>query len=349
MHQFAPIRRTIGGGEEPTLVIDTQGKLHGAFSRSGNGQELVYFTRSPYGWVTQVVLTNGFFGTHRPAIAVNSLNQPRMSFVTEPSYLGYAYHDGTTWQVELVDTNTGVIGVLNSDLAIDKNDFAHIAYYMEYSAAETKQIRYATNQGGSWVTQTIDSQIVCSTRKVGIAVDTQGIVHIAYICGNRLYYVTNQSGSFVRQEILAMPGFGQYADIALDPGGQVHIAFTYYDGVVHELRHAYPTSSGWTIETVDANGDVGTFPSIAIDAAGDIHIAYYAISDDALRYARKVKNRWTVVTLDTGDVGTNSSLALDPNGAPHIVYFDNFRLGIYYATGFSLREEATSVKQVSSF
>nr|QNO53394.1 hypothetical protein JNHLJEBA_00004 [Methanosarcinales archaeon ANME-1 ERB6] len=73
----------------------------------------------------------------------------------------------------------------------------------------------------------------------------------------------------------------------------------------------------WSIETVDATGDVG-FSSIALDSNNNPHIGYTDLTNKDLKYAKWTGTTWSITTI--GDVGISNSIALDSNNNPHISY-----------------------------
>ena len=92
-------------------------------------------------------------------------------------------------------------------------------------------------------------------------------------------------------------------------------------------RNSQPTaldggnSRGWSIETVDSDGDVGWYTSLALDDSDHPHISYTIWSVTDLKYAYWTGSSWSIETVDGDDyVGGISSLALDDSGHPHISY-----------------------------
>ena len=67
------------------------------------------------------------------------------------------------------------VGYQTVSMAIDSNGYLHISYYDETN----KNLMYATNEGGSWSTRTVDSRDDVGVAS-SIAVDSNDNVHIVY-------------------------------------------------------------------------------------------------------------------------------------------------------------------------
>ncbi|MEA3559363.1 MAG: hypothetical protein U9R75_08940 [Candidatus Thermoplasmatota archaeon] len=89
------------------------------------------------------------------------------------------------------------------------------------------------------------------------------------------------------------------------------------------LKYAWKNTTGWHVETVDGDDNVGKCTSIAIDGDDRPHISYYLLTNWDLRHARLVNGEWELETVDSEyKVGDGSSLAVDEYGKFFIAYFD---------------------------
>jgi hypothetical protein len=78
----------------------------------------------------------------------------------------------------------------------------------------------------------------------------------------------------------------------------------------------------WVAETVDSDGDVGSYTSIAMDSLDYVHISYYDATNDDLKYATNASGSWVTTLVDASGswVGGLNSLALDSLNYLHITY-----------------------------
>lgn len=86
----------------------------------------------------------------------------------------------------------------------------------------------------------------------------------------------------------------------------------------------------WHIETVDSDGQVGTYSSIKLDEQGYPHISYLSILDDDLKYAYWTGSEWAIQTVDT-EGGYSGFLDLDSSDYAHISYRNSNAGNLKYA------------------
>ncbi|UCE27052.1 MAG: T9SS type A sorting domain-containing protein, partial [Candidatus Coatesbacteria bacterium] len=109
------------------------------------------------------------------SIALDTSGNPHISY--NDGYLNddlkYAYHDGSSWQLESIDT-MGVVGI-NTSLALDASDSAYISYY----DATNENLKYACSDASTWRFESVDTAGYVG-RYTSIALDASDNPHISY-------------------------------------------------------------------------------------------------------------------------------------------------------------------------
>ena len=127
---------------------------------------------------------------------------------------------------------------------------------------------------------------------------------------------------FASRVVEYLPGEGNSlfpdSSLALDESGYPHIS--YCDRQNDDLKYAYQDASGWHLETVDCEGDVGKSTSLVLDGDGYAHISYLDWGNGDLKYAHQDASGWHIKAVDA-DAERDTSLALYRFGHPHVSYY----------------------------
>jgi len=256
-----------------------------------------------------------------PSLALDSAGLPHVSYGgnragTYIYGLKYAYHNGSAWQIEMVDEE--ISPGWETSIALDVLDHPHIAYHDAHEA-----LRYAYNDGSTW-----DIQIVDSGSDVGedasLELDSGGVPHIAYtdLTSKAIRYAQLVGTEWQTETVTTMPGaYNITLDLALDSADHPRLCF-YDDDPAGDTRfkYAYHDGTVWQFETID--GDVfynGQECSIALDSQDHPHLSY---RDSGLWYAHKPTS-WQVTLVDDDFfAGDTSSLVLDHLDRPRIAFSD---------------------------
>ncbi|MCP4673998.1 MAG: Ig-like domain-containing protein [Deltaproteobacteria bacterium] len=254
----------------------------------------------------------------------NNLESPHVSTFT------------CNWRIEDVDY-AGDVGKFSS-LAIDSSDYIHIGY-LDFT---NKDIKYATNSSGGWLSEHITDTDHSGYNGISIDIDASNVVHVGHFESSTDYsagylsYTFGNYGSWPAPTAIDSSGgiLGQHTSTVVDQDNtNVHIA--YYDADNQALKYAAKTT-GWAFETVDNTANVGTFSSIGIDSSNTIHISYYDEDNHDLKYANGTFGSWTVTALDSDRaVGAYTSLAVDGDDKIHICYVDMHAAALSYLTNAS--------------
>ena len=274
----------------------------------------------------------------KPAIALTSEDVPFVAYMLEarPGFVKNAVWNGADWDIATLSTGY-FYGPL--DIAIGPDDAAHISYHDH----DEEDAAYARWDGTEWQVTVIPAQGHDGWDN-RIAVDSQGNPHISAIFPKEFsgtgveYYGLDASGQWTVENVGGAPITYQFAtSIAIDPQGIPHIAF--YKQDTKDLALASRTEAGWEINTVDDDGDTGTFAALIIDEVGRFHISYIQRGDGGsatVKYANRGPEDagWDISDVDTldslvyGFAGARNvtSLALDSQGNPWIAYSDEKEL-----------------------
>ena len=252
-------------------------------------------------------------------LALDQNGYPHISYYNNFSkVLEYATWDGSTWKIETVDSSeTGYVGQ-HTSIALDQNGYPHISYFYPGNLGDISDLKYASWNGSTWNTQTVDSEGNVG-QYTSIALDQNGYPHISYLdASNGDLKYASWDGSSWNTQTVDSEGYGSWNSIALDQNGYPHIS---YLGGGYNLKYAYWDGSSWNTETVDSEGDVGSYTSIALDQNDYPHISYFDGTNYDLKYATWNGSTWNIQTVDSeNDVGDYTSIALDQNDYPHISY-----------------------------
>jgi hypothetical protein len=168
-----------------------------------------------------------------------------------------------------------------------------------------------------------DQQDLTEDEGTAIAVDQDGVHHVAWTAGGQVIYSTNAEGEFLEEAEVVVEAQAVGVSIAVDDQGGPVIAFvdelTEAEGPAALVRVATPAAKGWEVETA-AEASPDDPVSTAIGASGDDVLVAYG-SEGATLVARRGASRWTSETIDP-DGGSGVSMALDTGGAPHLAYLD---------------------------
>ena len=218
------------------------------------------------------------------ALDPTDYDHPRIAYydaTTTPHSLKYAFHNGTTWSIEVVDSGVDV-GRFAS-LRLTSNGYPRIAYYDAGG-----NLKYAWKDTGQWMAETVDAGGV--GQYASLRLDDGNSPHIAYYdaAAADLKYVS-QSGGFwgIPETIDSAGDVGKFASLALYPvaSGPDLPRIAYYDATSANLKYASWNGEVWVVATIASAGDVGYNASLDLaPSSGKMRIAYYDLSVGKLKY-----------------------------------------------------------------
>lgn len=173
----------------------------------------------------------------------------------------------------------------------------------------------------SWITDEVEVGVSASG-KIGLALDGNGMPHVAYADSARGALVYSQLG-VDGWEADAVTGVGfPYGplSLALDSSWRPHISF--FDASSGRIRYAHFDGLDWRIMDIDESHFEG-YSSVAIDTEGSVLVAYVG-DTGSLRLARRQGAIWLPETVDRNIVTARfPSLGFDSAGQPQVAYYGN--------------------------
>ena len=169
--------------------------------------------------------------------------------------------------------------------------------------------------------------------------DAAGVVHLSF-CDTRVgrltYLRRDPTGTWSREDIGDGCGVGTLSEIALDPSGDVHVAYDVLIDSQIAVRVAYRSQPGmWaasTVRTAERLDGVDLY----IDGGGTRHVSFNDSEVDEVRYARQSPSvGWDQELvhrqLESFLGSSQTALGVDSTGAVHLAYYDERNIDLGYA------------------
>ncbi|MDX1995894.1 MAG: Calx-beta domain-containing protein, partial [bacterium] len=188
------------------------------------------------------------------------------------------------------------------------------------STAPTITTVNGTNDTGWWASLKLNAS---GNPVISFYNSTMGNLRTA-VCSN-----PTCSASNTIRDIDSTGDVGRYTSVEIASSGNPLIS--YYDFTNGDLKIAFCSTvtcdSGYTIRTLESDGDVGRHTSLALNSAGSPVISYYDVTNGDLKILfcgdATCSTGNVIRTLDsTGNVGTDTVLKLNGSGIPYISYHD---------------------------
>ena len=298
--------------QTPAITVDSSGVVHIAYQSyevSSSYSNLAY--RNSSNWANRVDITTStaaFIQPTLPSLAVDSSGVVYLaysSFEFNSSHTNIVYRNSNNWGMR---TDIGASAVGNASrpsLAVDSSKVAHIAYQSNELNASYTNIAYRNS--ANWASRVdISTSTTVSNSMPALAVDSSGVVHIAYnsleLNPSSFYIAYRNSTNWGSRTDIANTLFSSISSapaLAVDSSGVVHIAYFSYDVKNFYTNIAYRNSSNWTNRidvTTNTNTTLGSNAiasddiSMALDSSGLPYIAYYSYENNLSQNNIALKN-----------------------------------------------------------
>lgn len=319
-----------------TEIVDNFSKNVGAFNsidvdsnnnpcigyKSYSTGELKYAKSTGSSWNIQTIDTGAPY--QEMSLALDSNDNPHISYYWSTGYLKYATWSGSKWNIEIVD-DTGQIGSRNS-IAVDSLDRPHISYRaVAFPGQPGSGLKYAKKIGSTWSKEVVDICNPDSFHSTSITVDSNNNPHIVYsgsryeACDDNSERYAKWNGNSWSKEKIGSDSDTRANSIAIDFKGHPHVI--YCDQTSGKAKYAHWDGANWIVEPF-ADSSNCLSPSIALDSNSYPHIVYN--NGPELKYIEWNGTEWKEQhVIDINPVSylfSNGDIALDLNSKPYISY-----------------------------
>jgi hypothetical protein len=237
-------------------------------------------------------------------------------------------------------------------IAVDESDTPHIAYKFYFFDTTLDEIRsrldYIKLSAGQppsvdTLEEGPETYWISDSQLVGIAVDHDGIAHIAHKLSTgslpeTIQHIQKSTTSTQKGVIQQTENVMGVISLAIDSTGAVHSCYS----LSGKLIYASNQTGAWV--SVDAStlvpGAAGSACDIAVDSNDKIHISFTEAVSDDLMYLSNQSGSWAMDVLDASTTNVSAayrtSIAVDAEGTVHIAYYhDTAEDDLEYATNAS--------------
>ncbi len=300
------------------------------------------------GWSAPVSLSGTDLNSRDPQIALDASGNPHVVWRAYDSSMydriWYSENTGSGWSAPLnispgIDRNNEM-----PQIALDAGGNPHVVWYGDDGLVGGR-IYYSANTGSGWSAPLNISAGLTDNFAPRIALDAGGNPQVVWrgkeggVVG-WIYYSAN-TGSGWSAPLNISPGMtgNNNPQIALDAGGNPHVAWIGISGSYTRIHYSEKTGSGWSAPldispTTIENGA----PRIVLDAGGNPHVVWEGWDGSLemrIYYSENAGGGWSApLIISTGSTDKYlPQIALDAGGHPYVVWYgsDGVTSQVYYS------------------
>ena len=330
-------------GIDSSIGVDANNNPHISHYDQGN-RDLKYAYWDGSSWQNEIVDSEGDVG-ERSGITIDDNGNPHISYLDATNgYLKYAKWTGDSWDIKIVDQAYEYY-TMSTSIALDTNDYPHIAYNMESTGDNPTIVKYAYWGGSSWNIENVSVRGI----DICLALDSNDTAHITFVKSvsvdvSRIHHAKKTSGVWNIEVVDSSTLAGGDSGIAIDSNNHTHIAFRDYGN--DTIRYAKWNGTSWDIQTVVTGVGEEEGLGMALDSQDRPHIIYSYVNEQEeaiLEYAMWNSSLWTVEVVDKMGI---PRIAVDNLDRPHVSHNYNMEDGmeiLKYSFRYGLTSTTTTI------
>ncbi|MGB0377747.1 MAG: Ig domain-containing protein, partial [Poseidonia sp.] len=271
---------------------------------------------------TETILDNGTNTGHHPSVAIDRQGAIHIAYIDDNNdKLRYATNASGSWvfatlgnsTIDLDNEGDPRLGRGTAIVVHPITDAVHIVATNYVNSS--RGLSYHTNEGGSWVNETITDMTKDEGHDPAMAMDADGNLHVAHYCStscNDLRLSSRIDGVWQNETVSSSGDIGNNPDIAIDSQGTIHIV-SKYDSNGGKIHLHSGTPGSWTAQT-GLSGNYALWPVVEVDSNDAVHIAYhYAWIAKDVMYMTNASGSWSTPSKVEEYGGWGSVMVIDAN------------------------------------
>jgi ribosomal protein L31 len=305
---------------DPSLKCDSAGNEHLVYFQNSSEESKLNYTENTSGsWSAPTVINTGDSGWHTPELELDTSDKAHAVYHGNNS-VSYNSNLGGSWEAPVVISSDDIV-CGSPSMTLDDAAKAHVIYTRYDGIADSYDIRYATNAGGSWsAPATVSSgDAVGSYSDPSLGMGTDNILHIIYPRASEgdIRYTTNAGGSWsLPATISGEDSSCRNCRVVVDDSNHIHVAYHVSDS----LRYVSNEPGTWS-DPLTISGDdepfFWNFESVTLETVSSesLHAAYVFYDDGyfRVRYVVREEGDWSEPVTISEDFysGMNPSIAVE--------------------------------------
>jgi len=280
---------------------------------------MLYAGKNTGDWLIEEIQTEGNSGMYC-CLAIDAEDNPVISYQDWHGELRVARHDGTDWDIEIVDPGPSC-GFHTSCLAGSVGPYPDLILVSYQVGTPDFDVKLAGWDGISWVTDSFESPNQ-QGGYTSLAWQSTGLWGLSFLDGTARNpcYCHHDGVEMQFEEIVTTALAAGSHPLAYDSLDRPAIAFQ--DALQWSLMFARHNGASWDIETVEnPSNKVASYSDLVFDLDDNPIIAYRDSTAFDLKVAWHNGTSWEIEVVDeAGQTGEYPSIALNPDGNPIIAY-----------------------------
>ena len=271
---------------------------------------------------TETILDNGTNTGHHPSVAIDRQGAIHIAYIDDDNdKLRYATNASGSWVFatlgnSTIDLDSGGDPRPGRGTAIAVHPITDAVHIVATNYENSSRgLSYHTNEGGSWVNETITDMTKDEGHDPAMAMDADGNLYVAHYCSSGcadLRLSSKMNGVWQNETVSSSGDIGSTPDIAIDSQGTIHIVSRYNGNGGKIYLHSGAPGS-WTGQT-GLSGAGAFWPVVEVDSNDAVHIAYhYASTHKDVMYMTNASGSWSTPSKVEEYGGWGSEMVIDAN------------------------------------